>query len=125
MKHKSGFTLIEALTAVVILSTAIVLAGQGLCVGLRMVNCAKNKRLATHLAANLISQVEAKIVPLENRKGDFGNTYPDFTWELNVQPPEKQCLYQLSLTVSWLEKNEPKSLEVARKIFRLPPPEQR
>jgi general secretion pathway protein I len=102
-----GFTLLEVLIAVVIVGTAFV-ALLGLHArGVKLVIRDQNLTRATLLARQKISQVEFTVATqgLEGLGNSEGNdeTYPDFHWQIEVNPTELEEVRMVIVRVTWDE----------------------
>ena len=110
-RHKKGFTLLEVMIAVAILSISLVALFGSQSRSLSLATEAHFNNIAPMLASLKLAEVQSRIIPLENNEGDFEDDFSNFSWTLdvsdaaldsfetleNLQPP----LQQVSLTVSW------------------------
>jgi general secretion pathway protein I len=111
--NKKGFTLLEVMIAVSILSVSLVALFGSQSRSLSQATEAHFNNIAPMLASLKLAEVQSRIIPLESNEGDFEDDYSNFSWVLdvsdaaldnfnsleNVQPP----IQQVSLTVSWKE----------------------
>lgn len=104
--QSSGFTLIEIMVALVILSVSLIVL-----LGLRnrdLALAAYSRHLteATLLARQKITEITLAGFPdLGERLGDFGDEYPAYHWKQEVKqtPYPYDVVRELTLTVSWKE----------------------
>ena len=108
---REGFTLLEVLVALAILSLAVVAAIQGFAQGLRLLKLAGD-----HQRATLIADQKAREV-VEPSEGREHGTEGRFTWERTttlVETPELQTagilarwrVYQIAVRVSWDDRRQ-------------------
>ena len=127
MKTKTeGFTLLEVMVAVALLAIALtaVLGSQSQSVSLA--GEAKFNTTAALLAQSKMAEVEVEDAEdLTSDSGDFGEDFPDYTWEMTVSSvllghPENVSdhLKQIDLTISW---GEDGLYQYALRVFRFSP----
>lgn len=81
----AGFTLIEALVALVILSTGIVLVLQAFQTGASALGVAREAACAAHLTHQVLQTLPAsRGSPVSPAGGVFAAPYDDFEWQLAV-----------------------------------------
>jgi len=119
----AGFTLIEVIVALAILSVAVVASIQGLAQGLRLLKVAGDHQQAMLLADQKVREM---VTPTEGRDGGIEGTY---TWERMVTVldtpdlvapggPALWRVYQISVRVRWGERRQ---VEIAT-LRTVPPP---
>ncbi|MCC6278596.1 MAG: prepilin-type N-terminal cleavage/methylation domain-containing protein [Oligoflexia bacterium] len=93
MKMRSrGFTLVEVLIAMVVLAGASIVLYQSWSGSLSAVRKGRNFSTITFLLQKKLVEFEVqnkgkKIEELEGvGKGNFGNDFPDYTWQIEVKP---------------------------------------
>jgi len=97
-----GFTLIEALVAVVLVAIGVV----GVMSGIRSINQADSKArvadLLQRLAAQKLSTIGVMQDPsTDDQKGDFQDQgYPNITWTMDVQPSGADNVDQITITAT-------------------------
>ncbi|MBI3097709.1 MAG: type II secretion system protein [Planctomycetes bacterium] len=112
-----GFTLVEVLCALVILTSAIILIAQGFSTGIRGTELAQRATLAQMLAGDVIGRLEAGEIPVnKDADGDFGEDFPGYAWSMTSLTEGLPGLYQVVLRVTWTDRGEPRELVVARLI---------
>lgn len=110
-RRRNGFTLLEVLVALAILSLAVVAAIQGFAQGLRLLKLAGDHQRATLIADQKVREV---IEPVEGREQGTEGT---FAWEritTLVDTPELQTpgaparwrVYQVAVQVRWGERRQ-------------------
>ena len=100
---KRGFLLLEVILALFILACGIIPISYSLSTCLKARAYSRNCTIATLLAQEKMSQLKEELKekkePLE--EGDFGETYPQFRWSVQINPAEDENLTKILLTVFW------------------------
>ncbi|BHH86023.1 type IV pilus modification PilV family protein [Desulforhopalus sp. 52FAK] len=108
---KTGFTLLEVMIAVSILSVALVALFGSQARSLSLATEAHFNNIAPMLASYKLAEIESQLIPLQSDEGDFEDDFSGYSWEIevsdaaldsfealdNIQNPLQQVL----LTVSW------------------------
>jgi len=108
-KEESGFTLLEITVAMAIIAIALTAMLNSQSQSLSLANEAKFSTTAALLAQSKMAQFETmKPEDLVSDSGDFGEDFPYYHWEMNVNDitipgAEKSSEYlkQVDLTISW------------------------
>jgi general secretion pathway protein I len=115
MSRNDGFTLIEVLIAMVMVVVGMVLLSQAFSAGLRAVSVADRSSQAQLLAEQKISELEVlSFSSLQTDSGDFGDDYPDYTWQTEVSSTDLDNMKKVILTVSWTHENTARSIVITR-----------
>jgi general secretion pathway protein I len=88
-QYMRGFTLLEVMFALSLIgiSLTVLLASQSQ--GLSLANEAKFNTTASFLAQKRMAEIELEnIGDLISGTGDFGEDYPDYSWELDIDDVE-------------------------------------
>lgn len=97
---KGGFTLLEVMIAMAILSISLLVAFQSQSQSVSMMAASRATTMLTILAQSKMAELEtANISALESAKGDFGADYPDYTWASQVTSEDVRLLKKIVLTV--------------------------
>jgi type II secretion system protein I len=104
-----GFTLIEILVAVAILSLGLIMVLQGItrCSGL--INIAQDNLAATLLAEEKMAEMEIAVrqegdISFEGANGDTHSGNASLRWQVELSPdPDYEGLYSVTDTVYWTE----------------------
>ena len=95
-----GFTLLEVMVAVAILAIALVVILKANIQSLEVLTDTREAATVSLLAASKLAEVEAIGLERWNQiQGDFGDEYPDFTWEVDIAPTEVEGLSWVAVTV--------------------------
>ena len=115
-RKTKGFTLVEVISASVILCGAVMIVGS---IGTQaMIGTRLNRRyeMASALADRQLSLVDYVGIDsliesgeMEGESEDFGYS---FQWQLETEYQEIDSLYLVTVTVSWVERNRPYSISV-------------
>ncbi|MFP3871160.1 MAG: prepilin-type N-terminal cleavage/methylation domain-containing protein [Syntrophobacteria bacterium] len=107
-----GFTLLELMVAVAILAIAFVAILKANVQSVDALVDTREMSTATLLAASKLAEIEAVGAATWNRfAGDFGDEYPDFSWELETSPAEVEGLMWMAVIV---RRNGDRDREVSR-----------
>jgi len=97
---KSGFTLLEVLVAVAILAIAMVAILKANVQSLDTLTRSRETSTASLLAASKLAEIEAVgVVNWNELRGDFGEDYPDYIWEVETSSTEVEGLVRLVVVV--------------------------
>lgn len=107
----AGFTLLEVMVAIAILAIALVavLRSQA-----HTVFVAGEARLST--TASLLAQ--SKLAEIESNRenatqGDFGEDFPNYSWETSIRKTELKQLREVILTIKWQEQSLTREYKVS------------
>ena len=104
-----GFTLLEVMVAVAIIAIALTTLLGSQSQSVSFANSAKFETMAALLAQSKMSEIATQEAgAITNDSGDFGDDYPGYRWEVNVNDTAiagidniSDYLKQLDLTVTW------------------------
>ena len=100
--RSKGFSLLEMLVAVCILSAAIILLINGFGENLHFLGVAKDYTTAVFLAKEKMAEVEnAKDFEKLKRKGEFPHPYERFYWKIDITPGETNKYFLVRVEVSF------------------------
>lgn len=95
-----GFTLLEVMIAMTILAIALVTVFQSQSQSISMESQARFSTTAALLAQGKMAELEAaQARDLMSGRGDFGENFPDYTWEVDVRASEINDLKKIDLVV--------------------------
>ena len=95
-----GFTLLEVLVAVAILAIAMVAILKANVQSLDTLTRSRETSTASLLAAGKLAEVEAAgVAKWSELRGDFGEDYPDYTWEVETSSAEVEGLVRVTVIV--------------------------
>ncbi len=95
-----GFTLLEVMLAMAILAITLVVIFQSQSQSVSMAGEARFQTTATLLAQGKIAEIEAANPEgISSDSGDFGDDFPDYSWELDVTETELESLKKIEVTV--------------------------
>ena len=115
--NKRGFTLLEVVIALAILSLALVVL-----LGLRnrdieLAATAKEVTVATALARMKMVETEMGGFPeLGEQEGDFSQDYPEFRWHRVIAPTPFDEVRETRVLIYWGER-EQESVEMVKYVF--------
>jgi len=115
MNRRSGFTLIEVLVSLVVVTASLTIIAQGFLTGGRASVVSQNETIATMLAESKMAELEAGILSTQmSDQGTFEPERPDFSWSLEPESTETTGLSKMTLTVTWKERNEDRTFTLVR-----------
>jgi general secretion pathway protein I len=95
-----GFTLLEVLVAVAILAIAMVAILKANVQSLDTLTKSRETSTASLLAASKLAEIEAAgAVNWTELRGDFGEDYPDYIWEVETSSTEVEGLVRVAVVV--------------------------
>lgn len=95
-----GFTLLEVMIAMAILSISLLVVFQSQSQSISMMAASRATTMLTMLAQSKMAELEtANIADIKSASGDFGSDYPDYTWASQVTSEDVQLLKKIVLTV--------------------------
>ena len=95
-----GFTLLEVLVAVAILAIAMVAILKANVQSLDTLTKSRETSTASLLAASKLAEIEAAgVAKWTELRGDFGEDYPDYTWEVETSSTEVEGLVRVVVIV--------------------------
>lgn len=107
MKDEKGFTLLEVMVAITILSVALLTILQLFSKSLDSARLNRDYTLAFIFLQSKFSEIEQGLE--ENKKGEFNERYK---WEVNLQPTDTKYLEEFRLRITWPGKKKGKKLEL-------------
>jgi len=120
----AAFTLLEMLVTMVLMAIGLTGAMSAVSENLRAARAASEYNTAALLAQSRLAELEyvdGALTTQGTDEGDFGEQYPGWRWEQDVEPAESDGLLQVTVTVYWGPENHEKSYTLV--TYRLQPPE--
>jgi len=117
-KHAAGFTLLEIMVALTVLSISLVVL-----LGLRnkdiaLAAHARELTEATLLARQKVTDITITGFPnLGEETGDFGEEAPKYRWRQEVRPTPFEAIRELSVQVIWENNKEERSVNFTSYLF--------
>jgi general secretion pathway protein I len=99
---RRGFTLLEVMIAMAILSITLVAVFQSQSQSISMAGSSRFLTTASLLAQSRMAEIDAAADPREVKtgNGDFGEDFPDYRWQVEIGDTEIEVLKKISLTVT-------------------------
>ncbi len=115
---KRGFTLIEIMMAVAILSFGLVLVLQSFATALEGLKGARRVSAASSLLEEKMEELKEKAREENGMaegplSGEFDKEYKGYKWDASVKPGPAAELNELELTISWMDDRTSESLSAA------------
>jgi prepilin-type N-terminal cleavage/methylation domain-containing protein len=99
-RHNGGFSLIEVLCAILIMGVALVALTRGMTTALGSTKDSEVQTTVAPLAAGLIETLRAGgVLTDDTTEGDFGDSYPGYSWQQTVAPGGVDGLHQVDVVV--------------------------
>ncbi|MBN1913542.1 MAG: prepilin-type N-terminal cleavage/methylation domain-containing protein [Candidatus Omnitrophica bacterium] len=123
LKSKKGFTLLEAMVTVAVLSFGIVLIYEALFISLDALNYCSSYFTVSAWMSEKISQAQNTLtylgtLPDLDTSGDFADKNGSFSWRLSYGPiGEEEGLYQINIDVS--QHKTKRALKLSRVSYAL------
>jgi general secretion pathway protein I len=97
---RAGFTLLEVLVAVAILAIAMVAILKANVQNLDALTTSRETTTASLLAAGKLAEIEAAgVANWGESQGDFGEDYPDYSWQMETSSTEVEGLERIAVIV--------------------------
>ena len=113
LRENRGFTLLEVLIAISIIAITLTTLFGSQSYSLMIAAETKFNTMASLLSREIISGLESGVVDYGDAEGDFGEEFPGYTWNIEVQEaqldgvkfesPGEVRLYRVDLTIAWAE----------------------
>lgn len=119
--HARGFTLLEMMVALSVISIAIIGLLQVVLGNLNAVGDARDRTEAVTLAQAKLTELERDPIMLlsAESQGNFGEEHARFSWSIAVVETQWPELRQVGVTVSWVRGRKQKQLMI-ESLVRLP-----
>ena len=99
MRGRQGFTLLEVMIALAIMTGVILTVISSFNYHLSVVNRDREETIAVILARAKLEDPDFK--PGEEKKGTFAPDWPDISWKADSKPTDYPGVNRLIFTVSW------------------------
>lgn len=102
-RRRAGFTVIEMIVAAALLVIGVAATLKAIGMATRTTGIASEYTTASLLAQQRISEIEAQPDQISggSQTGDFGEEYPQFSWEMATETTDFSNLIKMTITVSW------------------------
>ena len=114
--RRRGFTLTEVLVALVVLTSAILILTQGFMLGGRASGSSQKLTQAALLADAKMAELEAGLAAFNAATRDTftAEGFPDYSYELLPESTTTAGLTQITLTVTWKEREQERTFALVR-----------
>ena len=113
-RRTSGFTLIEALVALAVLSALLPVLIKAISLSLRAHEHARRQAIAASLCQDRLNAFVSGLEAVQAKvEGGFGDEHPDFRWSAETNGRSDLELDQLSVRVTWRERGRDYAVEMA------------
>ncbi|MBE9504991.1 MAG: type II secretion system minor pseudopilin GspI [Proteobacteria bacterium] len=98
--HEKGFTLLEVMIAMSILAITLVVVFQSQSQSISMAGRARFETTAALLAQSKMAEIEAANPEnVVSDSGNFGDDFPDYSWQVDVTETEIEVLKKIEVKV--------------------------
>ena len=98
--HEKGFTLLEVMIAMAILAITLVVVFQSQSQSISMAGRARFETTASLLAQSKMAEIEAANPEnVSSDRGDFGDDFPGYSWQVDVTESEIEYLKKIEVKV--------------------------
>lgn len=115
-RNKRGFTLVETITASVILCGSVLAVGAISTRSLGETRLNRQYEVAAALADRQLTMIDyvgvEEFIELGQMEGEFEEPEPGYHWEVVTESQAVDNLYLVNITVSWVERKRPYSISV-------------
>lgn len=114
-----GFTLIELLATLVLIAIVLPAVMKGISLATTTARLTQQRSIATTLADNLLADILlTKAWQDGDMTGDFQEQgYADFAWESQVVDWQGVTVQQLTVTVNWTLRNQPRFISLTTLVY--------
>lgn len=101
-RHSRGFTLIEALAAVVFVGIVLPVVMRGFSLATQLGEAAKRRAEAATLAHSVMSELAiTRAWQTGTLSGDFGDDHPEYHWQAELKAWDDSTMLELDIHVLW------------------------
>lgn len=115
-KLKGGFTLVEAIAASVILCFAVMMLVSGSTQALSETSLNRQHEVAAALLDKQLTMIDymgiEEFIEFGQMEGDFEEFEPGYYWRVVTESQATDNLYQVTITMSWVDRNRRYSVSV-------------
>jgi general secretion pathway protein I len=107
----AGFTLLEVMVAIAILAIALVAVLRSQAHTVFVAGEARLSTTASLLAQSKLAEIESN--RQDSTQGDFGEDFPNYSWETSIRKTELKQLREVILTIKWQEQSLTREYKVS------------
>ncbi|MDL1973815.1 MAG: type II secretion system minor pseudopilin GspI [Deltaproteobacteria bacterium] len=107
----TGFTLLEVMVAMAILAIALVAVLRSQAHTVFVAGEARLSTTASLLAQSKLAEIESN--RQDSTQGDFGEDFPNYSWETSIRKTELKQLREVILTIQWQEQSLTREYKVS------------
>ncbi|MCK5243730.1 MAG: type II secretion system minor pseudopilin GspI [Desulfobacterales bacterium] len=107
----AGFTLLEVMVAIAILAIALVAVLRSQAHTVFVAGEARLSTTASLLAQSKLAEIESNRE--DSTQGDFGEDFPNYSWETSIRKTELKQLREVILTIKWQEQSLTREYKVS------------
>jgi len=117
-RQHRGFTLLEILTAIVLLAVVLPVVMQGISLGLMASSQARRSAEAITLAQNKLAELAtATQIPPGGQSGDFAPDHPEYHWQANTVTQNLNMI-EIDVTVSWTGRSGDRKVSLSTLVYK-------
>ena len=119
-----GFTLVEVLASIAMIAVLLPVILYAASLASSAASVARSRTQAAALAQRKLDEL-LTVGPLTANSGDFGDRWPEYQWSAAVEPWNTpvvdgmtSTIEQLSVTVTWKQRGQPRSLALRTLVYQ-------
>jgi general secretion pathway protein I len=115
---RRGFTLIEVMTAIVLVAIVLPTAMQGTMLCMDLAGHARRQAQAASLAQAKLAELAAtRMIDEAVQTGDFGQQWPQYRWMATVEAWDDPRLLELDVSVIWTTRGRDYDVTISTLIY--------
>ncbi len=118
--HESGFTLIEIMLSIVLIGLVLTTISEFQAKGMDIARETIELTRAALLAKEKMVEWERGMIPEDGGDGDFGEDFPDYRWNIEVQNTDLEGLQKATLLITWHSGTRNRQFEIESLHFQGP-----
>ncbi len=121
LKGEKGFTLLEAIASLAILSIGLIAVVESFSHSIQANSYTQGLTIATFLAEEKMAEIETTTQTTSGTSaGDFGDNYSNYRWEIKTNDTKNEKILEAIVSVFWKEKEKEKKIEMITQLPRKP-----
>ncbi len=112
-RHRRGFTLVEVLASLALVGAILPVAMAGISLAMGLGETARQRTEAAMLGRSKLAEVMATgDWQSAETKGDFGDEWAGYSWQLTISEWEEPQVSEVTLTVDWTARGQERTVSM-------------